>query len=231
MHSNEVLFLKMIPWIKDLPHHIMMTILLMGIVFVVTAIAKKHLMTNFSIVPKKQVTLLNFFEIISESLYSFTCNMIGEQEAPKYFSMIGSLFIFIAGSNLLGLLPGFAPATDNFNTTFGLSFIVFIYYNYIGFKSHGIGYLKHFLGPVIWLAPLMLVVEIISHLFRPLSLGLRLRSNIFGDHLVLSLFNELVPVLIPVIFYGFGIFVSFMQAFVFCLMTMVYIVLSTSSEH
>jgi F-type H+-transporting ATPase subunit a len=145
--------------------------------------------------------------------------------------VIGTLFVFIFASNLLGLIPVFQPATDNMNTTLALGLFVFLYYNYAGFKAHGAAYLKHFLGPVLWLAPLMLVIELASHLFRPLSLALRLRGNILGDHIVLGVFSGLVPYLLPVIFYGLGVFVAFMQAFVFCLMTMVYISLSTSHDH
>jgi F-type H+-transporting ATPase subunit a len=107
----------------------------------------------------------------------------------------------------------------------------FFYYNYAGLKANGLSYLKHFLGPVLWLAPLMVVIEIASHVFRPLSLGLRLRGNIFADHIVAGAFSGLVPYLVPVIFYGLGVFVAFVQAFVFCLMTMVYISLSTAHDH
>ncbi len=101
----------------------------------------------------------------------------------------------------------------------------------MGLKVNGLAYLKHFLGPVLWLGPLMLIIEIASHVFRPLSLALRLRGNIMGDHVVLSIFSDLVPLVVPMIFYGLGIFVAFVQAFVFCLMTMVYISLSTAHDH
>jgi F-type H+-transporting ATPase subunit a len=117
------------------------------------------------------------------------------------------------------------------NTTLALGIFVFLYYNYVGLRANGIGYLKHFLGPMLWLAPLMLIIELASHIFRPLSLALRLRGNIMGDHVVLSVFSGLVPYLLPVIFYGIGVFVAFIQAFVFVLMTMVYISLSTAHDH
>jgi F-type H+-transporting ATPase subunit a len=117
------------------------------------------------------------------------------------------------------------------NTTLALGVFVFLYYNFAGLRAHGLSYLKHFLGPVLWLSPLLLFIELASHLFRPLSLALRLRGNIQGDHVVLSVFSGLVPYLLPVVFYGLGLFVAFLQAFVFCLMTMVYISLSTAKEH
>jgi F-type H+-transporting ATPase subunit a len=108
---------------------------------------------------------------------------------------------------------------------------VFLYYNLVGFKENGFGYLKHFMGPVWYLAPLIGAIEVASHVFRPISLGLRLRGNIMGDHVVLGIFNHLVPYLVPAVFYGVGLFVAFVQAFVFCLMTMVYISLSASHDH
>jgi F-type H+-transporting ATPase subunit a len=173
----------------------------------------------------------NFFEIVAESLYKLTEQVIGHHDAPIYFPIIGSLFVFIFGANILGLIPGFLPPTENLNTTMALGIFVFVYYNIAGFKAHGASYLKHFLGPVIYLAPLMLIIEIASHVFRPVSLAFRLRGNIMGDHAVLGVFSSLVPYALPIIFYGLGVFVAFIQAFVFCLMTMVYISLSTAHDH
>lgn len=184
-----------------------------------------------ALVPDSHWSFRNFFEIIAESLYKLTESVIGHHDAPIYYPIIGTLFVFIFVSNLLGLIPGLLPPTDNLNTTLALGSFVFIYYNYAGLRAHGIAYLKHFLGPVLWLAPLMLIIELASHIFRPLSLALRLRGNIMGDHVVLHVFSGLVPYLLPVVFYGLGVFVAFIQAFVFCLMTMVYISLSTSHDH
>ncbi len=183
------------------------------------------------LIPSTQLTSLHFFDILAEQLYQLTESVIGKADTPTFFPLIGALFLFIVTCNLIGLLPGFEPPTDNFNATFALSMFVFLYYNYAGLRSHGVSYLKHFLGPVVWLAPLMLVIELASHLARPLSLALRLRGNIMGDHLVLGVFSSLVPYLLPIIFYGLGLFVAFIQAFVFCLMTMVYISLAVSHDH
>jgi F-type H+-transporting ATPase subunit a len=183
------------------------------------------------LVPDERLTFKNFFEIIAEKLYSLTESVIGHHDAPIYFPIIGTLFLFIFTANLVGLIPGFLPPTENFNTTLALGAFVFVYYNYAGVRAHGLAYFKHFLGPVIWLAPLMLIIELASHIFRPLSLALRLRGNIMGDHVVLGVFNNLVPYFLPVVFYGIGVFVAFIQAFVFVLMTMVYISLSTAEDH
>ena len=228
--------LHYIPFFQDLPSHVGMTILI-GIVLVMTTlVARSQLLRVMKapeggLVPDSKLTYKNFFEIAAESLYKLTESVIGHHDTPTFFPVIGSLFVFIFVSNLAGLIPVFQPATDNMNVTLALGVIVFLYYNYAGFKAHGLGYLKQFLGPVLWLSPLMLVIELASHLFRPLSLALRLRGNIMGDHIVLGVFSGLVPYLLPVIFYGLGVFVAFMQAFVFCLMTMVYISLSTSHDH
>jgi len=228
--------LDYIPIFKDLPNHVGMTIVVSVLLIVTTFIAKIQLSrviggTDGALIPDEKLTYRNFFEIIAESLYKLTESVIGHHDTPIYYPIIGTLFIFIFTSNLIGLIPVFRPPTDNMNTTLALGLFVFLYYNYAGFKAHGIAYLKHFLGPVLWLAPLMMVIELASHLFRPLSLALRLRGNILGDHIVLGVFSGLVPYLLPVIFYGLGVFVAFMQAFVFCLMTMVYISLSTSHDH
>lgn len=218
------------------PHHVAMAILvavgLIGAVFVARAQLLRTMQSaGGGIVPEAKLSYRNFFEIVAESLYKLTELVIGHHDAPTFFPIIGSLFIFIFTSNLVGLIPGVLPPTDNINTTMALGVFVFLYYNYAGFRANGVGYLKHFLGPILWLAPLMLVIEIASHVFRPLSLALRLRGNIMGDHVVLGVFSSLVPVLLPVIFYGLGVFVAFIQAFVFCLMTMVYISLSTAHDH
>lgn len=182
------------------------------------------------LVPDDRLTIRNFFEIIAEKLYALAESVMGKHNAELHFPLIGTLFIFIFTCNLIGMIPGLLPPTENLNTTLAFGVFVFLYYNYVGIREGGLGYFKHFLGPVWWLAPLMLVVELASHLFRPISLGLRLRGNIMGDHVVLGIFNDFTPVVIPIIFYGMGLFVCLVQAFVFCLMTMVYISLSATHE-
>lgn len=218
------------------PSHVVMAIFVSSILVLTTFVARSQLVrvmktTDGGLIPESKLTFRNFFEIIAEKLYALTETIIGHHDAPVYFPVVGSLFIFIFASNLIGLIPGLLPPTDNLNTTLALGAFVFIFYNVAGFKAHGAAYLKHFLGPILWLAPLMLIIELASHIFRPLSLALRLRGNIMGDHVVLGVFSDLVPYLLPVIFYGLGVFVAFIQAFVFCLMTMVYISLSTAHDH
>lgn len=237
MHEEHGLnIIHYIPILKNFPSHVGMTILISLLLVMTTWIARIQLYRvmkspDGGLVPEPKMSYRNFFEIIAENLFGLVENVIGHHDAPTYFPVIGSLFVFIFTSNLIGLIPGFRPPTDDLNTTLALGIFVFVYYNMAGLRAHGLSYLKHFLGPVLWLAPLMLVIELASHIFRPLSLALRLRGNIMGDHIVLGVFSSLVPYLLPVIFYGLGVFVAFVQAFVFCLMTMVYISLSTSHDH
>jgi F-type H+-transporting ATPase subunit a len=218
------------------PSHVVMAVIVAATLVLTTLVARAQLTAvvrsaDGGLVPDSKMTYRNFFEIIAENLYSLTQSVIGHHDAPIYFPVIGTVFVFIFVSNLLGLIPGLLPPTDNINTTLALGVFVFLYYNFAGLKANGLSYLKHFFGPILWLAPLMFVIEIASHIFRPLSLALRLRGNIMGDHIVLHVFSGLVPLLLPVIFYGLGVFVAFIQAFVFCLMTMVYISLSTAHDH
>lgn len=237
MHeSHGFNWLHYVPVLGEYPNHVAMALIVSAILVVTTAIARTQLKSAMAgpdraLVPDSKLTFRNFFEIIAESLYKLTEMIIGHHDAPVYFPVIGTLFVFIFTSNIVGLIPGFLPPTDNLNTTLALGAFVFVYYNFAGLKAHGLAYLKHFLGPILWLAPLMVVIEVASHIFRPLSLALRLRGNIMGDHVVLGVFSSLVPYLLPVIFYGLGVFVAFIQAFVFCLMTMVYISLSTAHDH
>jgi F-type H+-transporting ATPase subunit a len=216
--------------------HVIMTVavmvlILIGAVFARAQLAKAMKRDDQGLIPDSKLTFRNFFDILAEKLYGLAEGVMGKHNTELYFPIIGTLFIYIFTSNLIGMIPGFLPPTDNLNTTFALGAFVFLYYNYVGIRTSGVAYFKHFLGPVLWLAPLILVVELASHVFRPISLGLRLRGNIMGDHVVLGIFNDLTPYVVPVIFYGIGLFVSLIQAFVFCLMTMVYISLSATHDH
>jgi F-type H+-transporting ATPase subunit a len=215
--------------------HLVMTAFVIVMVVLFALIARVQLMNaekreDEGLVPDHHLSIRNFFEIIAEKIYALCEQVMGKHNAVRFFPIIGTLFVFIFASNILGLIPGIIPSTENLNTTLALGAFVFLYYNIVGLIDGGMHYLKHFLGPVLWLAPLMFVIELASHVFRPISLGLRLRANMMGDHIVVGIFNGLLPYLIPVIFYAMGLFVALVQAFVFCLMTMVYISLATSGH-
>jgi F-type H+-transporting ATPase subunit a len=184
-----------------------------------------------AIVPDKELTLRNLIELVSEGLLNFFEGLMGDR-AVIYFPLLATIFIYIFVSNLLGIIPGFLPPTDNINTNFPIALIVFVYYNMSGIKEHGTAnYLKHFMGPIKWLAVLMVPIEIVSHIVRPISLSLRLFGNIQGDHMVLFQFSNLTPILVPIIFLGLGLFVCFMQAFVFTFLSAIYISMAEAHDH
>lgn len=180
--------------------------------------------------PAKKFGLKGFFEIFVEQITKLSDSVIGKggRRMVPFFCF---LFLYIWIQNLLGLFPGFSPSTENINTTVALGVFSFLIYNYCGFKEHGFSYLKQYLGPIWMMAPLFLVIEILSHAFRPLSLGLRLFGNMKGDHLVIAIFLDMVPFVIPVLFYFLGFFVCTLQAFIFTILSMVYVSLAVSHDH
>lgn len=180
-----------------------------------------------SVVPDKGISFRNIIEAIGEAFYGIAKETLGEKDAKRYYPLIIFYFMFIFLNNLIGLIPGFLPPTENFNTGFALGVLVFLFYNYQGIRVQGLwGHIKHFMGPVLFMAPVIFIIELISHAMRPLTLGLRIKGNMMGDHIVLGIFSELVPWIVPIPFYCLGIFVCFMQAFVFTLLTMVYIAMA-----
>jgi len=181
------------------------------------------------IIPPARPGIVSFFEAVVEAIVTFMEGLVGK-DARKYLPLIGALFIYIFFCNVIGDLPGVVPPTSNVNTNLACALCVFVYYNYCGIRKHGLRrYIKHMAGPVVWLAPLMLTIEIVSHLVRPISLSVRLFGNMTGDHMVLELFSDLTPVGVPIIFLGLTIFVAFIQAFVFSLLSIIYISLATEA--
>lgn len=184
-------------------------------------------LTAFSFIISKRLELVpNNVQSMTELLISGIENLVDDtmgHHGKKYFPFIATFGIYILISNLLGLVPGFLPPTANLNTTAGLAVIVFISTHIIGVKEHGLKYLKHFMGPVWWLAPLMFPIEVISHISRPLSLSLRLFGNMMGHELIVGILLVLVPFLLPIPMLLMGILVSFIQAFIFSLLTMMYL--------
>jgi F-type H+-transporting ATPase subunit a len=175
------------------------------------------------LVPPPRFGLRNLFEMLGDTVFGLMEGVMGEKDARRYLPLIGSLFVFILFSNLLSLIPGFIPPTDTLKTNLGLAVMVFILTHAFGVRAHGIKYFKHFLGPWLPLAPLMLPIEIISHIARPVSLAMRLLGNISADHAVVLAFFAVIPFLVPVPFLVMGVFVSVVQAVVFSLLSTVYI--------
>ncbi len=223
---------QLIPGVGHQYIHVATAAIATGLLVFISIVARWSLGTgDRAVTPSGRLSLKGLFEIIHEFVVDMTETVLGVK-GRRYAPMFATIFFFILFNNLLGLLPGVTPATDNLNTTIAIGIFSFLAYNYFGFKEHGLAYLKHFLGPVIYLAPLMLIIEIISHLVRPISLGLRLYGNMVGDHTVLSIFLDLAGYFfVPVIFYFLGIFVCFMQAFVFMMLTMIYVSMAVSHDH
>ena len=182
------------------------------------------------LVPPPKFGFRNFFEMFTESFYNLAEQVMGEHNAQRYLSLIGTLAFFIFFSNVLGLIPGFAPPTATLKTNLAIAGFVFVMTHVFGVREHGIKYFKHFLGPVTWLAPLMLCIELISHIARPVSLSLRLMGNILADHKVVFSFFTLVPILVPVPFLLLGVLVCVIQTLVFVILTMVYISMAVAHE-
>lgn len=186
--------------------------------------------TDENIMPSRKFSFATIFELAVESVLRLMEDIIGPK-AKRYLPLIGTLFIYILCCDLIGVIPGFIPPTSNINTNVACAICVFLYYNYVGIREQGfVNYFRHMTGPIIWLAPLMLTIELTSHLVRPVSLSVRLFGNMVGDHVVLEIFSDLVPFLIPIVFMALTIFVAFIQAFVFSLLSIVYIALATHKE-
>ncbi len=166
--------------------------------------------------------LAHFYEVILQGVWSFTEGMLGE-ETKRFFPLVATLALFILTGNLIGLIPGFESPTANLNTTLAMAVVAVVYSEYVGIRTHGAAYIKHFTGPLPWLAPLMLPIEIISHLARMLSLSLRLFGNIRGEDILLAVLLILVPYLVPVPIMLLAVFTSFLQAFIFVVLTLIYI--------
>jgi F-type H+-transporting ATPase subunit a len=204
--------------------HVLVTFVVLAIVIMGALSFKKQLAgQNAGLVPPRKMTFGNFFEVMAESVYGMVEGAMGEKNAPRFFPLIGALWLFVLLGNLIGLVPGFISPNDTLKTNVSIALVVFFATHIYGVKEHGLAYFKHFLGPSLVLAPLMLPIELISHLARPISLSLRLMGNMIADHKVVFAFFTLVPILVPLPFLLLGLLVCLVQAIVFCTLAMVYI--------
>ncbi len=202
----------------DIQHHYLHVIMLFIAMLIIITIGLVARSLRSEIPTKGQ----NFFEMLVSGIYSQADDIMGKAGRP-YVPLIFGIGAYVAVSNLMGLIPGLAAPTANMNTTAAPAICVFIFYNYIGFKKHGLGYIKHFMGPVIWLAPFMFIIEFIGHLARPLSLTMRLFGNIAGEDLVIAILFVLVPILVPLPMFFLAVFTCCLQAYVFMMLSMIYI--------
>ncbi|RIL08543.1 MAG: ATP synthase F0 subunit A [Proteobacteria bacterium] len=183
-----------------------------------------------AIIPAEKLDTFGFFDFFVESFQKFYDSILGSEDR-RHMPFVATIFLFIFCANLLGLIPGMPAITTTVWVNVAMALVVFIYFNWQGIKANGvIGYLKHFCGPIAFLAPIIFILEIVSTCIRLLTLNLRLYWNISADHIVLGTFTDLAPAGVPALFYAMGTFVSFMQAFVFTVLTMIYILLAVQHE-
>jgi F-type H+-transporting ATPase subunit a len=200
------------PW----ENWIAMEILVVAIILVLFAILRSRLSVENP--GKLQLTF--------EAIYKFVVGQTDEavEHGRKYAPFFGALFVFILFMNLIGVIPGFESPTMTTAVPLGLAVCVFFYYHWMGLREQGVGkYLLHFAGPMLVLAPLMIPIELISHLARPLSLTVRLFANMFAGEKVTQTFLSLTFIVAPAIFMGLHVFVGFLQAYIFMLLAMIYV--------
>jgi F-type H+-transporting ATPase subunit a len=208
----------------DIPDHVIMALLVLLISAILFPLMAR------SIKRENPGHFQQILELVVSGLKGLLRDIIGH-DGDRYLYIIGGFAAFIFVSNIFGIFFFLQPPTSNPNTTFGLALCAFLYYNYQGIRSQGLGhYLKHFMGPMPLLAPLMIPIEIIGHLARILSLGMRLFGNIFGEHTATGIFMGMLPFVLPWPMMGLGIFGAFLQTFVFIMLTMVYIAGATVVE-
>ena len=183
---------------------------------------------GISMVPNK---MQNLFESIVSAIEDFMVEITGE-EGRWLFPLVATIFIYIFIGNLIGLVPGFFPPTASLNTTLSCALVVVVFTHIIGIKYHGVSYIKHFLGPVWWMIPIIFPIELIGHLARILSLSFRLFGNMMGHELVLGILFALAGAFFaPLPIMALGIFVALVQAFVFFLLSIMYFTGSMEHAH
>lgn len=227
-----------VPWV------VQAALLAAGLLLAAAALVRRQLAASGGgVMPDQGVTLRNVFEVVIEALAGLARDTMGE-EWRRYFPLAGTIFVFILVSNLMGLVPGIGGATSDVNTTTAWAIISFLAYNAVGIRKHGFWYVNQFMGPSFFemhlfgrhihvrpLAPLFLPLELILHGARILTLSVRLLANMFADHTVVGVWISLVPIAVPAVFMGLGLLVAVLQAFVFSLLTMIYIGQALEDPH
>ena len=222
--QEESLLMDIIVNPHTVPHHVsyafLASLILVGVAFSIRG--------SLALVPRG---VQNFVEVMVEQLLKLSEENIGHHWGKYFFPLIGTIGLYILVCNFMGLIPGFTAPTSNINTTASMAVPVFLATHYYGIRVHGIKYVKHFLGPIVWLAPMMFVIEFIGHLVRPVTLSVRLFGNMIAKHMILFALALLAPVVVPVAILGLGVLVSLIQAFVFVLLTALYLAGSVEEAH
>jgi F-type H+-transporting ATPase subunit a len=203
-----------------------------GLVLLLGWLVRRGVASGDPLLPDDRLTLRNGVELLLEGAVSLARQVIGEDWA-RWMPLVGTLGFFILVSNLMGLVPFLTNPTSFIETNLAWALISFATYHYAGISHHGASYFRHFLLGPWWLWPLTASVEVISHLARILSLTIRLTANMFADHTLVAMFLsfQIVNAFIPAIFMGLGLFVAFLQAFIFMFLTMTYIGMALEEAH
>jgi F-type H+-transporting ATPase subunit a len=206
-------------------HHVTVGLFVFLLLFLAAIRFSRALKTdkNGGIIPESRFNMRAVFEVITDYTLGVMTGIMGKKAARFFLPFIGTFAFFIMFCNLIGLVPGFLPPTDSLNTTVPCAVLVFLATHVYGLKENGFAHIKHMMGPVWWLAPLIFVIEVISHFARPVSLALRLAGNMIGDHKAVSIFIKLTAVGVPIALLGLGIIVCLVQTMVFCLLSAVYV--------
>jgi F-type H+-transporting ATPase subunit a len=222
--------------VQTVRHVLLALIMVVVVVLIARAAGRKFSNPDKYLIPEAKPNARNLMEIVLDAIYNLAVDGMGEKWARRSLPLIGTVTMYVFFSNIMGLVPGFSPPTENLNATLAPALVVVVMTHYYGVKEHGVGsYLKHFLGPVWYIAPLYLMIEIVGHLFRVVSLAFRLMGNMIGDHKVITSFLALTVVsfVFPVPFWFLGLVVCTMQTLVFALLTVIYIQLAVAhgEEH
>lgn len=220
-------FLHMV--LPNVPPYVSYSWLAMGVLIGVSLAVKSKL----SLVPSG---LQNVMEVFAEFFLSTANSNIGHHYGEKFYPLLGTIFLYILVSNIFGLIPGFESPTSNINMTASMALPVFLIYQFYGFKVHGASYIKHFLGPIRSVAAIpfmifMFFLELIGHFVRPVTLSVRLFGNMVAKHILLLVLGILAPAIIPVAILGLGTLISFIQAYVFMLLTTLYLAGAVEEAH
>lgn len=222
--QEEALLMDLIVKPDVVPHYVSYAFLSSAILIGVALSIRGSL----ALVPKG---LQNFVEVLVEALQKLAEENIGHHWGSYFFPLIGTIGLYILVNNFMGLIPGFTAPTSNINCTASMAVPVFLATHFYGIRVHGVKYIKHFLGPIIWLAPMMFIIEFIGHLVRPVTLSVRLFGNMIAKHMILFALAMIAPVVIPVAILGLGVLVSLIQAFVFVLLTSLYLAGAVEEAH